>query len=163
MSVPSSVLCDLSLTSGCLAGRMGDAVTAATPALDCSSDEIYEPLVGLRLAAMFGILAVSSFGGEDIAFLDAMSKCATCKVSNGKADTLLSSCSVLALADLHCEAEQHLLFGESIRLRCGHCHWLRSCPWGCHSIAQRSLLRLVDHIPMGLGICKLFFNACLHL
>ena len=39
-------------------------MAAATPALDCSSDNsFYEPLVGLRLGALFGILAVSSIGG----------------------------------------------------------------------------------------------------
>lgn len=44
--------------------RMADSVAAATPALDCSSDtSFYEPLVGLRLGALFGILAVSSIGG----------------------------------------------------------------------------------------------------
>ena len=39
-------------------------MAAATPALDCSSNNsFYEPLVGLRLGALFGILAVSSIGG----------------------------------------------------------------------------------------------------
>ena len=43
---------------------MADSVDAGSPALDCSSDSnFYEPLVGLRLGALFGILAVSSLGG----------------------------------------------------------------------------------------------------
>lgn len=41
-----------------------DAVAAATPTLDCSTQAVYEPLIGLRLAALFSILAVSSCGGR---------------------------------------------------------------------------------------------------
>lgn len=42
---------------------MADSVDAATSALNCGSDNsFYEPLVGLRLGALFGILAVSSIG-----------------------------------------------------------------------------------------------------
>lgn len=43
---------------------MGDAAGAGTSPLDCTSDDVYEPLIGLRLAALFGILAVSSLGGK---------------------------------------------------------------------------------------------------
>ena len=42
---------------------MADSVAAATPELNCSGDDFYEPLIGLRLGALFGILAVSSIGG----------------------------------------------------------------------------------------------------
>ena len=38
-------------------------------ALDCGGEgDLYEPLIGLRLGALFGILAVSSIGGMHISF-----------------------------------------------------------------------------------------------
>lgn len=42
---------------------------SAVEAIDCSGEnDLYEPLVGLRVGALFGILAVSSIGGADLSF-----------------------------------------------------------------------------------------------
>ena len=46
--------------------RMAESVGEA---LDCSGEgDLYEPLIGLRLGALFGILAVSSIGGMHMSF-----------------------------------------------------------------------------------------------
>ena len=62
---------------------MADSVAAATPALDCSSNNssnnsFYEPLVGLRLGALFGILAVSSIGGTPSWIFVIEQRCISC-------------------------------------------------------------------------------------
>ena len=50
---------------------MADLVEPALEALDCSGEgDLYEPLIGLRLGALFGILAVSSIGGTHLSSLD---------------------------------------------------------------------------------------------
>ena len=54
-------------------------MAAATPALDCSSNNsFYEPLVGLRLGALFGILAVSSIGGTPSWIFVIEQRCISC-------------------------------------------------------------------------------------
>lgn len=63
-------------------------MVAASPDLNCSADNsFYEPLVGLRLGALFGILAVSSIGGGCL-------DCATLILLSLSFWSLLSSCAL---------------------------------------------------------------------
>lgn len=60
--------------------RMAESVAEA---LDCSGEgDSYEPLIGLRLGALFGILAVSSIGGMHMSFSFSISPCRACMPRN---------------------------------------------------------------------------------
>ena len=63
------------LTTGASCAGVADLMASAGEALDCSGEgELYEPLIGLRVGALLGILAVSSIGGADLSLLSRLAK-----------------------------------------------------------------------------------------
>ncbi len=130
---------------------MADSVAAATPALDCSyNNSFYEPLVGLRLGALFGILAVSSIGGNcsfgHLRFSSGLARAMPEELLFRPmclfvyAEKCLTSfcvaCSVPASFHLHSKAQQSVLFSQGVRSwRCPGDR-LCTCARRCYTTAQ---------------------------